>query len=65
MTDTRRKTRIDILEQADENSAWIYEMGIPIQATTLPYDVDVQQKVPMPPNRNTVPAAYLQDIMTG
>ena len=64
MTDTRRKTRIDILERADENSAWIYEMGIPIQETALPYDIDIQQKVPMPPNRNTVPAAYLQDVMT-
>ena len=64
MTDTKRRTRIDILERADPESAWIYEMGIPIQATTLPYDVDVHQKVPMPPNRNTVSAAYLQVIMT-
>ena len=64
ISDTKRKTRIDVLERSDADSGWIYEMGIPIQATTLPYDVDVQQKVPMPPNRNTVSAAYLQDVMT-
>ena len=64
LTDTKRRTRIDILERAEADSAWIYEMGIPIQATTLPYDVDVHQKVPMPPNRNTVSAGYLQAIMT-
>ena len=37
-------------------------MGIPIQETALPYDVDVLQKVPMPPNRDTVGQSYLQDI---
>ena len=64
LTDTRRKTTIDVLERQDPETAWIYEMGIPIQATTLAYDVDVQQKVPMPPNRDTVSAGYLQDIYT-
>ena len=64
ITETRRKTVIDILEQADPDNAWIYEMGIPIQITTLPFDVDVHQKVPMPPNRNTVSAGYLQAITT-
>ena len=64
MTDTRRKTTIDILERANPDESWIYELGIPIQTTTLPFDVDVHQKVPMPPNRNTVSAGYLQAVMT-
>ncbi len=64
ISETKRKTTIDVLERCDSHTGWIYEMGIPIQATTLPYDVDVQQKVPMPPNRNTVSASYLQDVMT-
>ena len=64
LTNTRRKTTIDVLERADPETAWIYEMGIPIQATTLAFDVDVHQKVPMPPNRDTVSAGYLQDICT-
>ena len=64
LTDTRRKTTIEVLERKDPSTAWIYEMGIPIQETTLAYDIDVQQKVPMPPNRDTVSAGYLQDICT-
>ena len=64
VTDTRRNTTIDILERVEADAAWIYEMGIPIQATTLAFDVDVHQKVPMPPNRDTVSAGYLQAIMT-
>ena len=63
VTDTRRKTRIDVLERADADAGWIYEMGIPIQPSRMPYDVDVHQKVPMPPNRNTVSPGYLQDVM--
>ena len=37
-------------------------MGITIQPIDMPYDVDIQQKVPMPPNRDTVTNAYLQDV---
>ena len=64
MTDTRRMTTIDILDRYDEDTAWIYEMGIPIQETTMAFDIDVAQKVPMPPQRDTVSAGYLQAIMT-
>ena len=64
MTTTQRRTQIHILKRAEEASGWIHEMGIPIQETVLPYDIDIQQKVPMPPNRDTVSAAYLQDVMT-
>ncbi|MCY4507946.1 MAG: ATP-binding protein [Acidobacteria bacterium] len=64
VTHTRRKTTIDILEPIEENGAWIYEMGIPIQQTQMAYDVDIGQKVPMPPQRDTVSAGYLQDVMT-
>ena len=60
---TRRKTSIEIHEQlVDAETAWLFEMGIPIQPTELAYDVDVQQKVPMPPKRDTVRQSYLQDI---
>ncbi len=58
---TRRKTGIHILSPAGD-TGWLYEMGIPIQAIDLPYDLDVQQKVPMPPNRDTVSERYLQDL---
>ena len=60
---TRRKTDIHIL-QARLNRGWLYEMGIPIQEIGTPYDVDIMQKVPMPPNRDTVAESYLKDIYT-
>ena len=62
MRPTRRKTALVISTPADKDGGWIYEMGIPIQPIEVPYDVDVQQKVPMPPNRDTVSEEYLQDI---
>ena len=58
---TRRRTDIHIM-RAREGTGWLFEMGIPIQEIELPYDVDVQQKVAMPPNRDTVSEKYLQDI---
>ena len=63
MRPTRRKTDIHIMEPR-QDTGWIYEMGIPIQPIDLPYDVDVMQKVPMPPNRDTVAESYLKDIYT-
>ena len=59
---TKRRTDVHILESHDPSGSWLYELGIPIQQTEIPFDVDVQQKVPMPPNRDTVGQAYLQDI---
>jgi len=61
MRRTERKTTIDIMDPFD-GSGWLYEMGIPIQETELAYDVDIQQKVPMPPNRDTVGDAYLRRL---
>jgi len=56
-----RKSRIDIYEPRGE-TGHIFEMGITIQPIEMPYDVDIQQKVPMPPNRDTVTSQYLQSI---
>ena len=56
-----RKTDIDIYEPHN-GEGHIYEMGITIQPLDMPYDIDIQQKVPMPPNRDTVTARYLQDV---
>ena len=61
MRPTRRKTVIHIMAPRQE-TGWIYEMGIPIQPIELPFDVDVMQKVPMPPNRDTVAESYLKDM---
>jgi hypothetical protein len=41
---------------------WLYEMGIPICAIGDRWDVDIQQKVPLNMERNSVPEAYLRDV---
>ena len=60
---TRRRTDMQIIEP-HEGEGWIYEMGIPIQKIEIPYSVDIMQKVPMPPNRDTVSESYLNRIYT-
>ena len=73
MRHTRRKTEIRIFDApperrgyddrtGEDTGGWIYEMGIPIQPISAIYDIDVAQKVPMPPNRTTVRESYLKDI---
>ncbi len=62
MRRTQRKTGMHLLEPRDPEQSWLYEMGIPIQPVETPWDVDVQQKVPMPPNRTEVPTRYLNAV---
>lgn len=63
MRTTRRRTDIQVHHAAaPDGQGWLYEMGIPIQQITAPWDVNVMQKVPMPPNRDTVSQAFLTDI---
>ena len=62
MRRTRRRTDIHILQPLSDAESWIYEMGIPIQTIDTPFDVDIQQKVPTPPNRTEVPTHYLSAL---
>ena len=58
---TYRNSKVDIF-RGEGAKGKIYEMGILIQEIDAPYYVNIHQKVPMPPNRDTVTEAYLQDI---
>ena len=63
MRPTTRLTKVDIYKLHKwQDTGWIYELGIPIQGIECPYNVDVNQKVPMNTNRDTVRDAYLKDI---
>jgi len=62
MTTTRRKTTIEIYHTLNEHKSQLYEMGIPVQAIDCPYSVNIMQKIPLPPNRDTVKSSYLQDV---
>ena len=64
MRPTRRRTDLHVLPAENDGRSWIYEMGIPIQEIELAYSVDVMQKVPMPPNRDTVSESYLKKVYT-
>jgi hypothetical protein len=62
LTRTKRKTRIDIHKA--EGQAYLYEMGIPVQPIDCDYDVDVQQKIPLGVDRESVLPSFLKDVFT-
>ena len=64
LRNTSRVTNVDIVIPLPDTQPRIYEMGIPIQPVDLPYHVDIAQKVPMPPSRDTVSESYLKQVYT-
>ena len=62
MEQTYRVTDVHVLERLGAGDGWLYEMGVPVQQIDIAYDVDVQQKIPMPPNRDTVSSYYLSTL---
>ena len=61
---TRRNTNLQIFAPREKEGAWIYELGMPVQPIDGYYSVDVGQKIPLSPNRDTVPDSYLKRIYT-
>lgn len=59
---TVRKTAVHIYAVEEDESAHIYEMGIPVVETGDAFHVDVQQKVPVNMDRDNVPPAYLRKL---
>lgn len=55
-----RRTAIHLVPIAHDETPTIYEMGIPVAALewTMPYHCDIQQRVPMNPNRDAVASGY-------
>ncbi len=61
----QKKTQIDIHDLLEgETTGLIFEMGIPICPAEwdLPYHVNIQQRVPMNPNRDAVMSGYASKI---
>lgn len=54
-----RQTDVDFLEPRAGEAATLYEMGIPVVETGGRFHANVQQKVPMPFDRDGVSPAYL------
>ena len=57
---THRITNVNILKAEGKN--YLYEMGIPVMKIDCAYDVDVQQKIPLSSDRDTVPTSYLSAL---
>jgi len=59
-----RKTKINLIEHnGDDNTkSYLYEMGIPVMPIDTPWHVDIQQKIPLAIDRQTVRPAFLQDV---
>ena len=71
MRNTKRVTKMHIYKYGNSNSNFhlisgakgrLFEMGIPVQEIECPYDIDVEQKIPLPPNRDVVSNGYLQNV---
>ncbi len=56
-----RKTEVKIYKTIDDK-AMLYEMGIPVCEVACQFDIDVQQKVPLSIDRETVSQKYLSNL---
>jgi hypothetical protein len=57
-----RHTQITIHETAPGETAFLYEMGIPVVATGDKWHANVRQKVPLSIDRESVSASFLKDV---
>lgn len=57
---SKRKTNVEVHEVIGDESASIYEMGIPVVETGDKWHVNIQQKVPLNFNRDNVKPSYLK-----
>jgi hypothetical protein len=55
-------TEILVHEHDKDKESWLYEMGVPVQKISCPWHIDVQQRVPMNDNRDTVSSWYLNHL---
>ena len=60
MTLRTRKTKINLIET--DSDTYIYEMGIPIMKIDTPWHIDIQQKIPLAVDRQTVQNYFIQDV---
>jgi hypothetical protein len=63
---TWRNTEIKVFEPRQGEVPHLMELGIPVEKLTsveMPWHLDVQQKVPLSVNRDTVKPSYIQDVL--
>ena len=57
---TARITKVDVYKAGEKS--WLLEMGIPVCEIDCNYDINVQQKIPLSIDRETVPESYLKRL---
>lgn len=62
LSPTQRKTVVNVYEVRQGEKAHIYEMGIPVVETGDLWHYDIQQRVPVNWERNSVPPSYLKTL---
>jgi hypothetical protein len=64
MRPTRRKTTVQIMHvQFDEQKPHLYEMGIPVVEVDTPWNINIQQKVPLNRDRDNVTEGYKKVLL--
>jgi hypothetical protein len=59
---TQRKTKVELYEVGKDETAMLYELGIPVVETGDKYHVNVMQKIPLNVDRDNVTPSYLRLI---
>lgn len=60
MKNVRRETTVNLIQS--DGQSYIYEMGIPIMQTDCFWHIDVQQKIPLTLDRESVRHSYLRSL---
>ncbi len=58
---TTRKTTVNVYKNEGEEK-YLYELGLPVCEIDCDFDIDVQQKVPLSEDRNSVSPAFLKRL---
>lgn len=59
---TTRLTNVHIHNHKINGNTYIYEMGLPVMEIECQYDIDVQQKIPLNVDRETVSPSFLKSV---
>jgi len=59
---TTRTASVDVYEASEFQPPFLYEMGIPVQKIDCFFSIDIQQKIPLSVDRDSVSIAFLQDV---
>lgn len=59
---TRRSGEVHIIKKDDNETAFLYEMGIPVQEIDGSFHIDVQQKIPLDQSRESVLPSFLKEL---